>query len=349
MATVVNHHAAGRVFVKCTKSNVTKLPPVKVPKGKFTMSAESRGKELMMKLQSVPLSADKPQKPVYILFNMGMTGFFESVPSSKACHQHAHLRFYATDGSVLSCVDQRRFGKWRSQKTPDWPCGRGPDPVRDHTEFVLGVQEALGARPRHYQGKPICEALHDQRLFNGIGNYLRAEILFRAGVPPFACSYEVLMNTLKTSAANGRTNLLKLCRDVPLEVIKMNLSKYQGGNKALVEETDSDHGRWERWLRVYGRGDASWALDSDGRRIWFRGRPGKLYASHVHKGHLGGVAESSHNAAALRSAKDYFARTPAANNQKTSPARMKRPAASSKRSTRVKVIKKPASTKLRYS
>lgn len=27
--------------------------------------------------------------------------------------------------------------------------------------------------------RPICEALLDQRFFNGIGNYLRAEILFR--------------------------------------------------------------------------------------------------------------------------------------------------------------------------
>lgn len=29
--------------------------------------------------------------------------------------------------------------------------------------------------------KPICEALLNQKYFNGIGNYLRAEILFRYG------------------------------------------------------------------------------------------------------------------------------------------------------------------------
>lgn len=28
--------------------------------------------------------------------------------------------------------------------------------------------------------RPICEALLDQRFFNGIGNYLRAEILYRS-------------------------------------------------------------------------------------------------------------------------------------------------------------------------
>ena len=32
--------------------------------------------------------------------------------------------------------------------------------------------------------KPICEALLDQRFFNGIGNYLRAEILYRSAGKP---------------------------------------------------------------------------------------------------------------------------------------------------------------------
>lgn len=34
--------------------------------------------------------------------------------------------------------------------------------------------------------RPICEALLDQRFFNGIGNYLRAEILYRSAGRPWA-------------------------------------------------------------------------------------------------------------------------------------------------------------------
>ena len=34
--------------------------------------------------------------------------------------------------------------------------------------------------------RPICEALLDQRFFNGIGNYLRAEILYRSVGRPWA-------------------------------------------------------------------------------------------------------------------------------------------------------------------
>lgn len=33
--------------------------------------------------------------------------------------------------------------------------------------------------------RPICEALLDQRFFNGIGNYLRAEILYRLACRPW--------------------------------------------------------------------------------------------------------------------------------------------------------------------
>lgn len=33
--------------------------------------------------------------------------------------------------------------------------------------------------------RPICEALLDQRFFNGIGNYLRAEILYRSAGKPW--------------------------------------------------------------------------------------------------------------------------------------------------------------------
>nr|XP_045372796.1 endonuclease 8-like 1 isoform X2 [Camelus bactrianus] len=40
--------------------------------------------------------------------------------------------------------------------------------------------------------RPICEALLDQRFFNGIGNYLRAEILHRLRIPPFEKARTVL-------------------------------------------------------------------------------------------------------------------------------------------------------------
>ena len=40
--------------------------------------------------------------------------------------------------------------------------------------------------------KAICETLLNQKYFNGIGNYLRAEILYRLKIPPFTKARDVL-------------------------------------------------------------------------------------------------------------------------------------------------------------
>lgn len=42
-------------------------------------------------------------------------------------------------------------------------------------------------------GKPIMEVLMNQQYFNGIGNYLRAEILFRIGdLNPFISARDAI-------------------------------------------------------------------------------------------------------------------------------------------------------------
>lgn len=314
MADVINAHAARRRFDKCTKSLVNKCKKVRAPVGGFTMSAVSRGKELMITLK--PFSHTSA-KPVFILCNMGMTGFFEVAAGRKSRHPHAHLSFHATDGTVLSFVDVRRFGTWRSLSRPEWPADRGPDPVTDHDAFRRGVINAVSSKPHLFARKPICQVLHDQSIFNGIGNYLRAEVLFRAGVPPFAPAKDVLAK-LPVSQVEGPPDLLTLCRNVPKEVIDMHLSKYQGGPAASTTDTTGEHGRWEKWLRVYSHDDASWAVDQEGRRIWFRGPPGKLYAKFAQKSSLikkskgsQGPTRSAGNAA-QRDAKRWFAGTPAA-------------------------------------
>lgn len=47
-------------------------------------------------------------------------------------------------------------------------------------------QGILVARWRKYNSKTICEALMEQKLISGIGNYIKAEILYRTGVYPLA-------------------------------------------------------------------------------------------------------------------------------------------------------------------
>lgn len=75
---------------------------------------------------------------------------------------------------VLCFVDYRRFGRW--EVGADWGKERGPDPVWEYLAFRSNVMENLKSAAFN---KPICEAMLNQKFFNGIGNYLRAEILYR--------------------------------------------------------------------------------------------------------------------------------------------------------------------------
>ncbi len=43
-------------------------------------------------------------------------------------------------------------------------------------------EHVIGNLDKTVFNKPICEVMLDQKFFNGIGNYLRAEILYRCGV-----------------------------------------------------------------------------------------------------------------------------------------------------------------------
>ena len=70
--------------------------------------------------------------------------------------------------------------------------------------------------------RSICEVLLDQRYFNGIGNYLRAEILHRAQISPFVAAIEALKGP-------NADLLLDLCRSVPKYVMDMGFGIYANG------------------------------------------------------------------------------------------------------------------------
>ena len=68
-----------------------------------------------------------------------------------------------------------RFGRW--ELTDEWSKNRGPDPMFEYKEFRSNILDSLEDK---IFDKPLCEVMHNQKYFNGIGNYLRAEIIFRS-------------------------------------------------------------------------------------------------------------------------------------------------------------------------
>merc|ERR1711988_1253049 len=126
---------------------------------------------------------------------------------------------------------------------------RGPDPLVDHEKFCEHVKSNLKQSAFNDQ---ICSVLLNQKYFNGIGNYLRAEILYAANISPFMMHQDVLAD------AEESYRLLHFCYQLPCEVLSQELNKY--GTPAEVN-------RFTDWCKCYGKMKS--AKDKKKRTIWY--------------------------------------------------------------------------------
>ncbi|KAM9375863.1 endonuclease 8-like 1 isoform 2-T2 [Pholidichthys leucotaenia] len=283
----VNSMCAGVVFTgPVRKSDVSKSPDVPFTSEAYYITASSRGKEV--KLALTPMKHDEPkrqvkpgqtERPVNIVFRFGMSGYFRFTREDEL-PKHAHLRFYSKEKPcrVLSFVDARRFGSWQPDGT--WQPDRGPCVMFEYKSFRENVVSHLSDRAFD---RPICEVLLNQKYFNGIGNYLRAEILFRSVLEGLESEdlwekENALKNKIGETKRKGRAkkkgvkhevgDLLRLCHTVPLEVVKL------GGKGYDPEKRDNSD--FEAWLQCYYVDGMKSVRDHNGRTIWFRGDPGPM-------------------------------------------------------------------------
>ncbi|XP_060611791.2 endonuclease 8-like 1 [Anolis sagrei] len=281
----INAACRGLVFSgKVEKSEVSKNPAVPFESQAYLVSSTSRGKEL--KLTLAPVKREKGSrspagepKAMDVVFRFGMSGGFKLVPASEV-PKHAHLRFYSKEkpARVLCYVDVRRFGRWEVDGT--WQAERGPCMLLEYQKFRENVLRNLSV-DKAFE-RPICEALLNQKYFNGIGNYLRAEILHRLKIPPFEKARTVLEELQHQEKASDLTlskkvklkrenpDLLELCHIVPMEVINLD-----SGNGHYWDRSE-DHTAFEKWLQCYSVPGMKSLSDSNGRTIWFEGDPGPM-------------------------------------------------------------------------
>jgi endonuclease VIII-like 1 len=250
-ADYINQESKNRVYYSVKKNPVHKGKEVEVPFNGFTISAESRGKELMLTLTQV----NSPHQ-VKLLMTMGMSGHFNWVDIG-VLSKHSHLRFQSENGS-LDFVDVRRFGKWKLVE--DWSKDRGPDPTMQFQDFIRNVKNNLHKKDFD---KPICEVLMNQRWFNGIGNYLRAEILYRMDINPFMPAREALTK---------HTGIYSLCRTIPETAYLLGGGELKDWKNPFIFETVEDVKLgWKEFMKCYGNPGMATMIDNNGkgRRFWY--------------------------------------------------------------------------------
>lgn len=245
-ADYINEAAGDVKFIAAKKNPEHKGEELDIPFKKFKIRAQARGKELVVGILDRYSDQILP-----IRWTMGMSGYFKLTNTGNE-PKHAHMIFYTDDGCSLSFVDVRRFGKWKSGVW--WNKDRSPDPTTEFTEFKENILNNLN---RAAFKKPIYETLMDQKFFNGIGNYLRAEILYR--IPTLHPA------TTGREAIESHPEILDLCRDIP------NMAYIKGGGsiKDWVNPFTGAKEIYENFMICYGRKGMGQLIDRNGRRFWF--------------------------------------------------------------------------------
>lgn len=210
-----------------------------------TISSEARGKELRMDFKNKSDS-------ISLFFMMGMSGNFK-FGSTEEEPKHTHLRFKNRDGNFLYMYDLRRFARWKIGT--QWSTERGPCPVKEFDEFKIKIQNSI---EKKCFKKPIYEVLMNQEYFNGIGNYLRAEILGRINSDPTAKGKDFIINN---------PEVIDLCKRIPQEAYILGGGRLKDWyNNEKINQEDLD---FKSWMSFYGnREDCIPFKDSNGRTFW---------------------------------------------------------------------------------
>jgi endonuclease VIII-like 1 len=248
-ADYINRVSSGKVFSDIWKNPVHKGKGVLVT-FPFTVQAKSRGKELMLELCiAEDFATEENNECLHLMMTMGMAGHFQWSERNNR-PKHTHLSFVCEDGE-LCFVDVRRFGRWNFGY---WNPERGPDPTVNFKAFKLFILSNLHKKDFD---KPIHEALMNQKFFNGIGNYLRAEILYRLDIDPFSKARDVI---------NNNSAILDLCREIPSIAYELG-----GGRLRDWKNPDGElaNQKWEDFMKCYGRKNMNKITDSNGRTFWF--------------------------------------------------------------------------------
>jgi len=244
-AQFINESANNLKFTKVKKNPQHKGVELDIPFENFKIKAESRGKELVLCI--LDRSSDKV---IPIRMTMGMAGHFQHTNTCQE-NKHAHLNFYSTDGTTLSFVDVRRFGKWKQGFW--WSDNRGPDPTTEYTQFVENITQNIH---RKEFDKPIHLVMMNQKYFNGIGNYLRAEILYRLPeINPFKSAREAIENHPK---------LLEYCKSLPEYAFQLGGGKIKDWKNPFNEAEERS-----TFFRCYSQPTMANGMDKNGRRFWF--------------------------------------------------------------------------------
>ena len=193
------------------------------------VEVDVKGKFMWWKLSI----AGEPE-PWYVWCTYGMTGQW-----SRSASKHTSIITYLGDETRVFFNDQRRFGTIKFVKGDKLHQKKlstlGP--------CILGGSLTSEIFAKNILKKPsitIAEALMDQGVISGVGNYIKAECLYRASISPWR-----IVTAIATS------EFVKLHREV-LDVARESYES-QGATIYTYKNVDESEGSAQFEFQAYGR------------------------------------------------------------------------------------------------
>jgi len=125
--------------------------------------------------------SQKDLKETFIWNTLGMSGYWSFTEK-----EHSRVRFDFEDGSSIWYTDTRNFGTLKFgmsfTKTEKKLLELGPDPLTHDISIEL-FEKRLFSKNKKGENT-ICEALMNQKTIAGVGNYIKAEVLWLSKVSP---------------------------------------------------------------------------------------------------------------------------------------------------------------------
>ena len=216
--------------------------PMKIEKVSFT------GKLLLFYLR------DKNEKPWFIWNTLGMSGGWRTSHS-----KHGHVEFVTTKGSVFF-TDPRNFGTMRFTDSEELTKRKSKGIGPNHLQHEIS-DELFKERLSKYSTATLPAVMMNQSLIGGIGNYIKAEALYRAGLSPHrtveslsdkdfshlnAAVREVIISSYENRGASIRTyvGLDGESGDFPFFFKVYGRDECEAGYKVITETTQDERTTW---------------------------------------------------------------------------------------------------------
>jgi endonuclease VIII-like 1 len=245
-------------FERIEKSPVSKMKTdLKVHYKTFTLDSSSRGKEMALHIIGKDETVTGLTGCLTMKVTLGMSGawvFYDPAdPKNEKYHKHTHLRFFTTEGKILGLYDVRRFAKWTWN---DFDPRRSPCIFKETEKFRERLVNNWFTH-KDFKKNRLCEIMMNQGWFNGVGNYLRAEILYRFDKSPFTIASEISPKELETLI------------EITINCVNQSYKLGGGQLKDWKNPDGEDPTSFHEWMKCYGLKTSEKTLDATGRTFWF--------------------------------------------------------------------------------